>query len=266
MRMKITPALLLGLTSLLFTNTISGQDAVNHEALYPNGINIDYGLGHFSLRDEFISKEKYSGTLPYFSVYWSRFHNKYGFRQKFEIRSSSKIRNYNIATDIIQFSLHRDYLYPAGTFTLFSKNVFTYIGPSTEFFLFSNTPKYVEGGVNINYSFILLISGGINFEFIVPFQHRIQIESSIYLSLLSLGIRTPKIVVPKENTEEEESVAKLLTPFSGMNSIIDVGTRYYFNESFSLKVTYKFQSTRIRSWDPLFSVSDNVIFTLSYHF
>ena len=243
-----------------------GQDSVNHQTIFPSGVTIENGFGRFSVRDEFISKEKYSGTLPYFSASWSRFHNKYGFRQKLEFRNSSNIKNYNVSTDINQFALHRDYLYPAGKLTILSKDVFSYLGPSTEFFLFSNKPNYMEGGIHINYSFVLLISGGINADFIVPLQHGFQIEISAYLSLLSLGLRTPEIVKPKEDEGEEESVAKLLTPLSGVNSVVNLGARYNFSKSLSMKLDYKFQLTRISSWDPLLAVSDNVILSLTYHF
>jgi hypothetical protein len=256
---------LIVLSTLLVAANSSGQDSVNHQTIFPRGVAIDYGLGHCSVRDEYISKEKYSGTLPYFAVSWSRFHNKYGFRQKLEYRSSSEVRNYNISTDIIQFSLHRDYLYPVGKFTILSKDIFSYLGPSTELFLFYNKPNFVEGGIHINYSFVLLISGGFNSEFIVPLQHGFQVESSVYLSLLSVGLRTPEIVEPKENEDEEESVVKLLTPFTGMNSVVSFGARYYFFTSLSMKLAYKFQLTRIRSWDPLLSVSDNLILSLTYH-
>jgi len=250
----------------LITVSLFGQDSLNHCSIFPKGITIDYGLGHSSVRDEYISKEKYSGALPYFAASWSRFHNQYGFRQKLEFRGSSAIKNYNISTDIFQFSLHRDYLYPVGKFTMLSKDIFSYLGPSTEFFLFFNKPNFIEGGIHINYSFVLLISGGINAEFIVPLQHGFQIESSVYLSLLSLGLRTPEFIKPKENDDEEESPAKLLTPFSGMNSVLNFGARYYISKSLSMKLAYKFQMTRIRSWDPLLAASDNLILTLTYHF
>ena len=58
--------------------------------------------GHCTVRDEYISKEKYSGVLPYFAASWSRFHNKYGFRQELEYRGSSEVKNYNISTTTCQ--------------------------------------------------------------------------------------------------------------------------------------------------------------------
>jgi hypothetical protein len=242
-----------------------GQNSIDHQSIFPGGITIEYGFGRYSVSDEFISKEKYSGVLPYFSASWSRFHNNYGYRQRLEYRASSDVKNHNISTDIIQFSLHRDYLYPKSKFTIRSKDVFSFLGPSTELFLFYNKPNFIEGGIHINYSFVLLVSCGINGEFIIPLKHGLQIESSTYLSILSLGLRTPEFIKPKEDEGEEESVAKLLTPFSGFNSFSSLGVRYQFHKSISMKLNYKFQLTRISSWDPLLSASDNIIFSLTYH-
>jgi len=118
------------------------QDLVNHQTVFLGGLPIEYGLGSYALSDEYISKEKYSEALPYFSVNWSRFHKKYGFRKKLEFRSSSEVKNYNISTDIVQFALHRDYHYPAGKFTILSKDVSSYLGSLTELFLFFIDIKY----------------------------------------------------------------------------------------------------------------------------
>lgn len=127
--MRVTILFFIVLSILPGAANSYGQDSLNHQTIFPRGVTIDYGLGHFSVRDEYNSKEKYSGTLPYFAASWPRFHNKYGFRQKLEFRGSSAIKNYNISTDIIQFSLHRDYLYPVGKFTILSKDIFSYLGP-----------------------------------------------------------------------------------------------------------------------------------------
>jgi len=265
--MRITVIFFIALIALISSSKSSSQDIVTHETIFPEGASINYGIGHFSIRDEYISTEKYSGTLPSIAASWSRFHNKHGFHQKLEYRRSSEIRNNNISTDIIQFSLHRDYLYPLGELSLFSKDFFPYLGPSTEFFLLFNNPNYIEGGIHLNYSFVVLLSGGINSGFIVPLQHGFQIESSAYLSLLSIGLRTPEIIKPKENeNDEEESVAKLLTPFTGLNADVSFGIRYYFNKSLSVKLAYKFHLTRIQSWDPFLSASDNLILSLTYKF
>jgi len=83
MKTTITLAL-LGAAALLSAENSLGQDSMSHQTLFPSGISIEYGLGRYSVRDEYISKERYSGTLPDFRANWSRFHSKYGYNVVFE--------------------------------------------------------------------------------------------------------------------------------------------------------------------------------------
>ena len=156
--MKISIKFLLVLVILIYIKDSIGQDSTNHKILFPKGITIAYGLGNYAVRDEYVSQEKYSGTLPYFRIEWSRFHNKYGFRQKLEYRNSSEINNNNISANVTQFSFYMDYLYPAGKFELFSMPVFTYLGPSANLFFYLNNPGYMEGSIHLNYSFVLMFN------------------------------------------------------------------------------------------------------------
>ena len=126
-------------TSTLFSAVNSfSQDSENHQTVFPKGISVEYGLGNYSVRDEYISKEKYSGTLPSFRVSWSRFHNKYGYYLSLEYANSSNIKNYNVSTDIYQFALNQGFLYPLPKMSLFNRDVNAFLGPSTELFFFYN--------------------------------------------------------------------------------------------------------------------------------
>ena len=237
-----------------------GQNSISHQTLFPKGISIEYGLGKYSVRDEYISKEKYSGTFPNFKANWSRFHNQYGYNVGFEYRSSSKIKNYNISADIKQFSLHQEYLYPLSPRSLFSRNYYAFLGPSTGIFFFYNRQKIAVGGFDYSFSYVALFSLGVSSEVIFPIGHRIQAEGSLRSSILSLGLR----MVDME--EEEESPAKPLTVLSGTNASIRLGLRYYLWSDFSMKFAYRLQVLRISSWDPLLSASDDLLVTLTYKF
>ena len=66
--------------------------------------------------------------------------------------------------------------------------------------------------------------------------------------------------------EEDVSPAKLLTLFSGTNVSFRLGIRYNLVGNFSLKLAYRLHITRIGSWDPLLSVSDNFITCVTHKF
>lgn len=245
---------------LLIFGSLFAQDSLSHRTAFPRGISVEYGLGKYSVRDEYISKEKYSGTLPSFTANWSRFHNKYGYYLSFEYGSSSNIKNYNVSTDIYQFALNQRFLYPLPKMSLFAKDVYAFLGPATELYFFYNKQNIAVSGFDYAQSFAALFSIGVNSEIIFPIRNNLQAEGSLGLSILSLGFR----MVDME--EEDVSPVKLLTLLSGTNASFRLGIRYNLFDNFSLKFAYKLHITRISSWDPLLSVSDNLIATVAYEF
>jgi hypothetical protein len=252
-------------TSICFVILISignlpGQDSLNRQSTFPSGITIEYGFGNYSVKDEYISKEKYSGTLPYYSVGWARKHDKYVYHLDMSYRNSNNIKNYNISTDITQFTLNQGFLYPLRNISIFQKNLYLWLGPSTEFFFFYNDQNIAVAGFDYAQSLAGLFSLGLNVNGIYPLRHNLQLESSLRLTVLSLGIH---IV---DNEEDDQSAVKFLTLFSGLNSAFDLGARYYLFNRLSVKLVYKFELTRISAWEPLLSASDNLIFELTYSF
>lgn len=245
---------------LLYSGNSFAQDPLDQPPVFPGGISVEYGLGRYSVRDEYISKEKYSGTLPHIEASWARFHNRYGYHLGLTYRSSSNIKNYNVSADIHQFSLNQGFLYPLPSISLFTRDVYVLFGPSTELYFYYNKQNIAVSGFDYAQSFASLLSLGAHARFTVPIAQRVRIESSIYSSVLSIGLR----IVDTE--EEEESPAKLLTLLSGTNTFVRLGIRYHLFGDLSLKFAYRFHMTRISAWNPLLSSSDDTIASLTYGF
>ena len=89
---------------------------------------------------------------------------------------------------------------------------------------------------------------------------KLNIEGSLDFNILSLGFRMV------DTEESDESPAKILTLISVNNILFTLGPRYYLLDNLSIKAAYLFHLTRIDSWEPLLSASDNVVFTLTYGF
>jgi len=242
---------------LILAGVASGQ---SESTLYPTGLSIQYGLGQYALRDEYISKEKYSGTLPYVSAEWSRFHETWGYRMIFEFRHATNIRNNNIAAEILQAALYQDYIYPVGRKVLFGKDAHLFLGPTIGIHMYFNDQKIAaQHALNIDFSTATLFSLGMNSMVVIPFQSNLQMEGSLRLSLLSIGMRSADVV--EENTITEG----ILTVLSGTNSTAGIGIRYFIKDRLSLQTAYKLQILRISKWDPLLSASDNITLSISYH-
>ena len=258
--MKTKAKIIISAITLLIAVESPGQDTLNFKTVFPSGISIEYGIGSYSVKDEYISKEKYSGTLPYYSFGWARKHNKYVYRLEMAYRNSNNINNYNVSTNINQLTLNQGFLYPLKKMTLFKNDLFIWLGPSTEFFFYYSKPNIAVSGFDYAQSFAGLFALGFNADVIYPFKHNFQLESSLSLTVLSLGFRMV------DSEEDDQSLVKPLTLFSGLNSSFDLGARYYLFNRLSVKLAYKFELTRISAWDPLLSASDNLIIGLTYKF
>lgn len=252
--------LLVVVLLLLFAKSILGQDTSNHQTIFPEGISIEYGIGSYAVTDEYISAEKYSGSLPYYSIAWSNQHSNYVYHLKIDFGNSSEIKNNNVSADIFQFTLNQGFSYALPKFTLFDNEAYLYLGPSTELFFYYNEQNIAVSGFDYSKSFALLISAGINSQLFYKLWNNFNIEGTLDFNIISLGFRMV------DDEETDESPAKLLTLISANNIVFTLGPRYYMLDNLSIKAAYLFHLTRIDSWEPLLSASDNVVFTLTYGF
>jgi len=258
--MKYVIALLFGLFILSTNTAVYAQDSLSHKTTFPKGITLEYGTGQYAVTDEYISKEKYSGPLPYYRVGWAKCHEKYVYQLGIEYRNSSEIKNYNVRTDIYQFSLNQGFLYPLPKFTLFKKDVYPFLGPTTDLFFYFNEQNIAVSGFDYTQSFAALLSLGIQGKLFYRIGSTWTVEGALGFSVLSVGFR----MVDYEETDM--APVKPLTVFSGVNAAVRLGLRYYVFNNLSLKASYCFNMTRISSWDPLLSASDTIIFSVTYGF
>ena len=236
------------------------QEPVKEKLLLPSGISLEYGIGSFAVTDEYISKEKYSGSLPYYGISWYKPHDSYIYRLSLNYRNSSKINNNNVSADVHQFTLNQGFRYALPKFKLFDKDAYAFLGPSAELYFYFNKQNIAVSGFDYAQSFAALISGGVTSQLFYKFWNDFDIEANLDFSLLSFAFR----MVDEEETDE--SSVKLLTIISGTNLNFNFGPRYYLFDNLSIKAAYLFHLTRIGSWEPLLSASDNVVFTLTYGF
>ncbi len=237
-----------------------GQDTIYFSDILDKGIRVEFGYGSYSVKDEYISKEKYSGPFPYFLLGWTRQHNKYAYNLEIEYRNSDEIENNNVSINITQFSINQGFIYPFKKRQLFNNDLNLWLGPTVELFIFSNEQNIAVDGFDYARSFADLFSVGINFCAIYTLNSKFQLESRMLISALSLGFRMV------DTEEDDQSPVKPLTLLSGLNSYFDLGIRYHILNRISLKAVYKFELCSIKEWTPMISASDNILVSLIYSF
>ena len=258
----------IGLAILLFAGNSFGQDSLSHQTVFPKGISVEYGLGKYSVRDKYISKNKYTGSISSLNVAWSHFNNNRGVRLKFDYRSGSEIKSFNLSTDIKEFCFTGDYILSVGIFNLFSKKIYTYLGPSWDFYLYARNQNMASHMMATTLSYAALISLGFNSEFICPIKPKLQAEGSLGLSLLSLGGRLPDLET------EEAKMIKLLPLYSSMKGYSHLVLRYRFIKQASFGIGYQFRLIWFKSskeweiedgWYGLSVANDNLFFRLAWN-
>jgi hypothetical protein len=259
---KTKPRIIIFAISLIIILQAPAQDTLNYKTVFPTGIFCGYGQGLYSVKDNYISKEKYSGTLSYFNVEWVRFHNKNGYRLEFEYWNSANINNNNISAEVKQFAFNQDFIYPVGSFSLFYNSIYVFLGPSLQYYYYDINYHFVNPGTFIiPKTFGNMGSLGINTEFIYQVNTKLKIESFLRFNLLSI---TSKIIDEKKFANEPSPT--LLSVFTATKFDFELFIRYYLIHRVSISLGYKFDLSRINKWDPYIAASDNLIVSLNFKF
>ena len=128
----------------------------------------------------------------------------------------------------------------------------------TELFFYYNDQNIAVSGFDYAKSFAMLISGGVSSQLFYKLLKDFDLEANLDFSLLSFAFR----MIDEEETDE--TPVKILTLFSGTNLNFRIGARYYLFDNLSVKAAYRFHFTKISSWEPLLSASDNLVLTITY--
>jgi hypothetical protein len=258
--MKIKALSILSAFSLWGTLQTPAQDTLNHKAEFPSGIFLGYGRGSYAVIDEYVSKEKYSGSMPCYNVGWVRFHNRNGYRLQFEYWKTTDITNNNISAEAQQFNFNQDFFYPIGSFSLFSRMVNAYLGPSVQLFYYEIYYHFVSPGTFISPTTRGIIGSlGVNTELIYHFNSKLKAEGFFRSNLVSYGGK--KIDQDKYANESSPAV---LSVFTATKLDFDLSLRYCLINRVSFSLGYRFDLSRINKWDPYVAASNNLMVSFNF--
>ena len=249
---------LWALTSLAPWQLALGQASPSHRDVYPTGASVSWGVGPVALRDEYISTQRYAGSLPSLTAEWARFHQRNGFRVEMDLATSSDVRNYSVSTAVTEFALDLDFLYPSGSVSLGSRRVYLFLGPSAGVGVWVNDQQIASQGMEVALSFASLFSLGVVGDVVLPVTSRLQALGSLRLALFSAGIRMVDLM-----EDDEESPLKLLGPLSASRGVGSFGLRYRAVDWLSLGLGYEGRLLRLTPWDPLLSHRDHLTLSLT---
>jgi hypothetical protein len=260
MRKKCCRYPVLILILLLAGCSLAAQDGSKMAVAHPGGISLRFGYGSYALKDHYISPERYDGALPYYETGWTRPHENYLYRLRFGFSQSGEISNYNVTTDVLNFKLSQGFLYPLKPLKLFKQDLGLWLGPTTDIFYYVNNPHIAVSGFDYTNSYAALFSLGFGGDAVYPLGESISVESSLQFSLLSVGLRTVDV------EEDDQSEVLPLTLASGLNGSFDLGMRYDPLPWLSIRVSYRFELTRITAWEDVLSATDSGVLGILFRF
>ena len=239
---KTLQKVLLSVTILASVST--AQPPTTSDSLLTRGLSVQAGWGYLAVRDEYLSREKYSATLPLIGVSWTDVRATWRYRFDLLYQSTKSLKNYNVSAEVDQASLRLDVLFPFGEFFC--------IGPGTEIFVHSRT-QHIAGEFKVS-SMAWLLSTNVIAEATYPLGSSVKAEGGAFVSLFS---QTAK-------STESGGPARFLTLFSALRAAGEIRLWFQFSESLSGYAGYRFEVTRITAWDYFLTGSDHAIFALIY--
>ena len=245
-----------------------GQKEDIFDSIFPQGISIQYAYGSYSIRDEYISINRYTGMFPEYSVKWAHYHLNHGFEFEMSYGNSSSIKNYTTRSNIQELSLSGKHFYPWKETHLAGKPVYLFLGPSWDFFIHIRNQNMASSIFTKTISLASFISGGINIKGFMPIATKMQGECALNLPVLYFVARLPDLDV------DEAKYAKILAVPWAVHTSFNVCFRYQISDSFSLGTGFQLQITRLYSstetkrldgWYGMVSANNNFFLSLLWH-
>jgi hypothetical protein len=233
-------------------STLAGQVPSTGRGGVPAGFTLALGAGPYAVRDEYISRDRYAGTLSYVRASWTHVGEGRGYRLGLGYGGSSEIANHRVFTGITHAALNLDYFHRASRFRFLSRDAELFLGPSGGLSLYVNEPELGDNAFNLIVSFAAMLSAGVNAQVVLPLSDRLVVNGNLRSTVLSLALRMVDLV------EDDESPVALLAPWAGFSSTIGLDARYSLLDHVWLGVGYELAVLRIRSWDPVASAGDNL--------
>jgi hypothetical protein len=235
---------------------------------FPQGILFETGYGSLSIRDKYISPERYTGDIQILKLAWSRvYEKKYGYETTFDYVHGTKIQNYGISAEVQELILNHIFLYPAHReHYLFSRRFYSFIGPSAELWLHVRNQDVSNYKLTLPYSFAGMLTFGFNQKIIYPINLKFGLSCYYKAGILSLTGKTNYFYPDETNTP---SSIKLLTPLTGFRASINCSGYYTINSHITCQAGYEFRITNIANnalWDDMINAMDIFSVKLIYNF
>ena len=205
------------------------------------GLTVEYGMGGCAIVDDYISHERYTGTLPYAGIWYNRLHDGRGFRLGITHQEDNDLENYAIRASFMRTAVNFDQIFLMKDFTLFNSPAAWYFGHSVEYFEYELINRFSSSHKVM--SELIMVSMGINTSLEVEFTRRLTAGFFLRSNILGVNHKT------HDELKYADKMTVLQTLISANNLNADLYARYRVLRRVSLGLAGKAQYTRSSGWD-----------------
>lgn len=222
------------------------------------GLIVEYGIGSSAITDEYISNERYTGTMPYIGFWYGRMKPTRGYQLGLTYQDGDDFENYSIRAEFSRVSLNFDQYYRMDQFQLFGKEAAWYFGPSVEYFEYELINRFSSN--HKSFSELIMVSMGINA--LLEWKFAKNFTAAVFLRSNVIGVNHK---LHDESKYPDEN-SKLQTLFTANNLNGDLYVRYQPLRRLSIGLKGKAQYTRSTGWDKSISFTNSILLFAIVHF
>lgn len=205
------------------------------------GLIVEYGLGGVALKDQYISKERYTGTIPFLGVYYGRLDERKGYQLGFTFQKDNELENFAIRAEYMRASLNFDQFFTVKSFLMAGKEAAWHIGPSVEYFEYELTNRFSSN--HKAWSELIMASVGINTLLDWQFGKKFTASAFLRSNVIGMSYKTHD----ERKFPDKNSILQTLVTANNLDA--ELAVRYKIVKRISLGLKGRAQYTRSTGWD-----------------
>ena len=239
---------------------VLGMPVISQESFPLNrlGLNVEYGIGRVALNDEYISAERYTGSLQYIGVWYGRLIDRKGWQLGITNQDGSDLTNHAIRAEFSRVSLNFDQFFQMKAFNLLAKPASWYFGPSVEYFEYELINQFSSN--HKVFSELIMVSMGINAMLEWELSNKLTLSAFVRSNVIGVNAKTHD----ERRHKDQNSILQTLVKANNLNG--DLVVRYRMIKRISIGLKGKAQYTRSTGWEQSQNFVNSVILFAIVHF
>lgn len=234
---------------------VSSQESIPLNRL---GLNVEYGISGVALKDQYISKERYTGSLQTIGIWYGRLTDRRGWQLGMTNQQGSDLKNHAIRAEFERVSLNFDQFFQMKTFNLLAKPASWYFGPSVEYFEYELINRF--SSIHKAYSELIMVSMGINAMLEWELTGKLTLSAFVRGNVIGVNAKTHD----EQRHTDQNSILQTFIKANNLNG--DLFIRYRVIKRISLGLKGKAQYTRSTGWEESQNFVNSILLFAIVHF